>query len=155
MCYANLFNVNIISVTVYEHRFNSGMPQSVHAKISLRLACQKCIQQYSFDHVALRVEMMSSVETFDDIRKFIFHFEEVWSKDLRCEELIWQNWNGIFTSSSPSDIPKACAIVANKLSEEHKIWCDAMFSKGEMKKVLSHMYPTKALGPNGLPALFF
>ena len=27
--------------------------------------------------------------------------------------------------------------------------------KKKMKKVLSHMYSTKALGPNGLPALFF
>ncbi|CAI8601294.1 unnamed protein product [Vicia faba] len=46
-------------------------------------------------HAALRVEIVRSAEMFDDRRKFIFHFEEVWSKDTRCKELVRKNWSGV------------------------------------------------------------
>ena len=42
-----------------------------------------------------------------------------------------------------------------KLSDEHKLWCGMDFTDAKVNEALHQMHPLKALGPDGLPALFY
>lgn len=60
----------------------------------------------------------------------------------------------LFTSSNPTNLELANEVVRDKLSLEHKIWCEKPYSSEEINEAIQQMLPLKAPGPDGLPTFF-
>lgn len=78
-----------------------------------------------------------------------------WNGRDKVEKVLVDYFVGLFTSSNPTTVEQTCLVVKDRLSLEHVEWCNRSFSPAEIKEVIDQMHPHKALGPNGLPALFF
>lgn len=71
------------------------------------------------------------------------------------EKVLINYFAELFSSSDPREIESTCEVVQRKLSEDHKSWCAKSFTAEEVKEAVFQMHPLKALGPDGLPAIFF
>lgn len=89
------------------------------------------------------------------IRKLKGENGEWWRGEEKVGELLVNYFQGLFTSSSPMDVDELCEVVKDKLSEEHKQWCNRPFSSEEVQNAIHQMHPLKAPRPDGLPAMFF
>lgn len=78
-----------------------------------------------------------------------------WRGEEHCERLLVRYFFDLFSSSMSADITEVCYVVKGKLKPSHVSWCERHFTNLEVKKVLFQMHPIKALGLDGLPALFF
>jgi hypothetical protein len=78
-----------------------------------------------------------------------------WRGDEHVERVFINYFDDLFSTSNPSNIVETCEVVKNKLSDTHKAWCEMDYSSEEVKEAIHQMHPLKALGPDGLPALFF
>lgn len=61
----------------------------------------------------------------------------------------------LFTSSGVEDLSHCLRGTVNKISYEQNTVLLSPFTSEEIQRVLKGMRPTKALGPDGFPALFF
>ncbi len=66
-----------------------------------------------------------------------------------------QNFNNIFRTSLPENIEEAVAHVPNLISQEMNDTLISDFTAKEVELALKQMAPLKALGPDGMPPLFF
>lgn len=64
-------------------------------------------------------------------------------------------FEGIFSSSNPSDLSSDGNVVLRKLSKDQQVRCATVFTVEEVKNSLFQMHPKKAPGPDGLNAGFF
>ena len=73
------------------------------------------------------------------------------------EQLIYDYFTHIFTTTNPSQsqLNTALATVPAKLTEDMRKFMDKPFTEEEVEGALTQMCPTKAPGPDGLPAAFF
>lgn len=78
-----------------------------------------------------------------------------WRGDINCEQILVNYFSNIFVTSSPTNIMEVWYVVQGKVSPEDYSLCDSPFSVEEVKEALFQMHPLKALGPDGLPALFY
>jgi exonuclease III/ribonuclease HI len=53
----------------------------------------KHLPRFGSDHAAILIGLEAVTEWHNRRRKRLFRFEESWSKDSKCEDLIRQNWN--------------------------------------------------------------
>jgi hypothetical protein len=82
--------------------------------------------------------------------------ERVWREDkAEVAALIMQNFNNIFRTSLPENIEEAVAHVPNLISQEMNDTLISDFTAKEVELALKQMAPLKALGPDGMPPLFF
>lgn len=61
----------------------------------------------------------------------------------------------IFTSSGSHGSEEVCEKVRSRVSVDNHTWCSRQFVVEDVREALKHMHPTKALGPVGIPALFY
>ncbi|KAH9663932.1 reverse transcriptase domain-containing protein [Citrus sinensis] len=78
-------------------------------------------------------------------------------EDDKVEQLICDYFTHIFTTTNPSQsqLHAALETVPAKLTEDMRKFMDQPFTTEEVEGALAQMCPTKAPGPDGLPAAFF
>lgn len=69
--------------------------------------------------------------------------------------MIKNYFNELFATSLPRNIDAAYDVVKGKMEERHMNWCASPFTADEIELALKQMHPLKALGLDGVPALFF
>ena len=82
----------------------------------------------------------------------------IWLKEMdEIEEEICSHFQKLFTSSSPtpSQIQAALQGMTVKVTSEMNVQLEKPFTAEDVEKALANMCPTKAPGPDGLPAAFF
>lgn len=52
------------------------------------------LPRYGSDHTVIRIDLETVMGDIDRKQSHIFRFEEVWSKDPKCENIVGQLWNG-------------------------------------------------------------
>jgi len=78
-----------------------------------------------------------------------------WRGDEHIESVLINYFDDLFSSSNPSSIEETCEVVRGKLSEEHKTWCEMVYTREDVTEAINHMHPLKAPRLDGLPSLFF
>lgn len=61
----------------------------------------------------------------------------------------------LFTSASPLHVEEVLRAVPTIITEEQNAMLATEFVKAEVEEALKQMEPLKALGPDGLPPLFY
>ena len=70
-------------------------------------------------------------------------------------ELISTFYKDLYTPEGTDDMASVLDTVPTKVTLEMNDQLLAPFMEKEVKEALFHMFPAKAPGPDGLPALFF
>ena len=70
-------------------------------------------------------------------------------------ELISTFYKGLYTLEGTDDMASVLDTVPTKVTQEMNDQLLARFMEKEVKEALFQMFPTKASGPDGLPAHFF
>jgi hypothetical protein len=79
-----------------------------------------------------------------------------WVSDKsEMEGIVHNYFHNLFTSSNPVGIPNVVSLVDRVVSDEmnHRLVKD--FDAEEVRRALFQIHPTKALGPDGMSAIFF
>ncbi|KAH9688162.1 reverse transcriptase domain-containing protein [Citrus sinensis] len=82
----------------------------------------------------------------------------IWLKDRdEIEEEIYSHFQELFTTSSPtpSQIQATLQDMTEKVTPEMNVQLELPFTAEDVEEALANMCPTKAPGPDGLPAAFF
>lgn len=80
----------------------------------------------------------------------------VWQEvEGRIEEVVVEYYTNLFTSSNPTDFSQLLQAVQPKVTLAMNQVLVRDFTANEYRMALKTMYPLKALGPNGMPPLFF
>ncbi|XP_057425625.1 uncharacterized protein LOC130718990 [Lotus japonicus] len=78
-----------------------------------------------------------------------------WIDDPNISRVLTEYFVELFTTSSPSEIEEATGLVAGRVSPAMANYLLAPFTREDVEEALFQMYPNKAPGVDGLPALFF
>ena len=73
------------------------------------------------------------------------------------ERIVCEYFTNIFTTTNPSSgqISTTLSNLPAKVTREMRSFMDQAFTKEDVADALAQMCPTKAPGPDGLPAAFF
>jgi hypothetical protein len=104
--------------------------------------------KFFFSKAAQR-KKVNEIKSLKDVNVLWRHGEE------NVERVLFEYYSDLFATSDPTEIEETCQVVSGKLTEMHKDWVAAPFTKDEVVDVINQMHPLKAPGPDGLPALFF
>ncbi|XP_057424692.1 uncharacterized protein LOC130718190 [Lotus japonicus] len=76
-------------------------------------------------------------------------------EDPHIARVLGDYFAGLFTSSNPEGVEETTDLVAERVSQSHLTVLGEPFTREEVEEALFQMHPTKALGLDGFPALFY
>ncbi|WOL10732.1 hypothetical protein Cni_G19491 [Canna indica] len=82
--------------------------------------------------------------------------DDLWTdNEIEMQEEVNNYFEELFKSSNPTSFDNAVMGISSKFSSEMNQRLNDQITKEEMKEALFEMHPTKALGSDGFPAVFF
>lgn len=86
----------------------------------------------------------------------LFDEQGIWQEDeTKIEEVVVDYFNKLFTSNSPDNFTELLDAIQPKVSTTMNEELARTFKANEVRLALKQMYPLKALGPDGMPPIFF
>ena len=79
----------------------------------------------------------------------------VCTDEEEISKILIDYYQNLFTLASPSNMEKVLMAVPTVITDEQNAMLSAEFAKNEVEEAIQQMAPLKALGPDGLPPLFY
>ena len=80
--------------------------------------------------------------------------EVEYADEEEIEDVLTGYFQGLFTLSESSDYDEITFLVAGRVNPEHVADLSVPYTAEEVNEALFEMHPSKALGRDGMPALF-